>query len=72
MKLIATICVISWSGFWAFGYLALTAGIGDGRQMTVAAILAALGLFSGIFTYLKLARSTDPERWKHVKQSEGA
>ena len=25
-KLIALICVISWSGFWAFGYLALSAG----------------------------------------------
>lgn len=69
-KVIATICVISWSGFWAFGYLALTAGVENSGQLVVALVLAAAGLFTGIFTYLKIARSTDPQRWRHVRQSE--
>lgn len=67
-KFIATLCVISWSGFWAFGYLALAAGIGDARQLTVAVILAAAGLFTGVFTYLKIARATDPSRWNQAPQ----
>ena len=71
-KLVAIACVISWSGFWAFGYLALTSGVEMGPQLTTAIILAALGLFTGVFTYLKIARSADPGRWQHVKQSEGA
>lgn len=71
-KVIATICVISWSGFWAFGYLALTAGVENSGQLAVALLLAAAGLFTGIFTYLKIARSTDPQRWRHVPQRETA
>lgn len=69
-KFIATLCVISWSGFWAFGYLALSAGIESPGQLTIAVILAALGLFTGVFTYLKIARATDPARWNHVRQAE--
>ncbi|GHC21222.1 MULTISPECIES: hypothetical protein [Gemmobacter] len=56
-KLVALICVISWSGFWAFGYLALSAGVEDSGQITVAAILAAIGFFSGMVAWLKLARA---------------
>lgn len=70
-KLIAIVCVVSWSGFWAFGYLALSAGVEETGQIATAMILAALGLFTGIFTYLKLARATDPGRWRHVRQSGG-
>ena len=70
-KLVAILCVISWSGFWAFGYLAISAESIDDTQLTVATILAALGLFTGVFTYLKLARSSDPERWKRVTPPEG-
>jgi len=55
-KLVAIVCVISWSGFWAFGYLALSAGVDDPWQMTVAALLAAAGLFTGMVAWLKLAR----------------
>jgi hypothetical protein len=55
-KLIALICVISWSGFWAFGYLALSANVSDTGQMTVAAFLAAIGFLTGSFTYMALAR----------------
>ncbi|RID93005.1 hypothetical protein D2N39_04940 [Gemmobacter lutimaris] len=56
-KLVALICVISWSGFWAFGYLALSAGVEDSGQITVAAVLAAIGFFSGMVAWLKLARA---------------
>ena len=70
-KLIAISCVISWSGFWAFGYIALTAGVTVGPQLTTAIILAALGLLTGIFTYLKIARAADPERWQRATPSEG-
>jgi hypothetical protein len=55
-KLIAIVCVISWSGFWAFGYLALSAGAQDSDQILVATILAAAGFLTGVFTYLRLAR----------------
>ena len=55
-KIIALICVISWSGFWAFGYLALSAGVAETGQMTVAALLASVGFFTGMVAWLKLAR----------------
>lgn len=58
-KIIALICVISWSGFWAFGYLALSAGVAEAGQMTVAAVLAAVGFFSGMLAWLKLSRGAD-------------
>lgn len=56
-KIIALICVISWSGFWAFGYLALSAGVAEAGQMTVAAVLAAVGFFTGMVAWLKLSRA---------------
>lgn len=55
-KLIALACVISWSGFWAFGYLALSAKIEDPRQMVTAGILAFAGFITGMFTYMRLSR----------------
>lgn len=71
-KLVATLCVISWSGFWAFGYIALSSGGIADSQLTIAMILAALGMFTGIFTYLKLARAADPAGRQRVRQAEGA
>ena len=56
-KLVAIICVVSWSGFWAFGYLALSAGVQEQGQMLMATLLAAVGFLSGIFTYLRLCRN---------------
>jgi len=58
-KLIAIICVISWSGFWAFGYLALTANIENTGQILVAVVLAGAGFLTGIIAYLMLARGHD-------------
>jgi hypothetical protein len=59
MKLIAIINVIAWSGFWAFGYLALSAEGFSEAQVVTAAVLAATGLFTGIIAYLRLARSAE-------------
>ena len=53
-KLIAIINVIAWAGFWAFGYIAITAeGLTDG-QLMIAAILAFAGLVTGVLAYMKL------------------
>lgn len=58
-KLIAIINVIAWSGFWAFGYLALSAeGLSD-RQLVVAALLAFAGLITGIVAYMRLVRAAE-------------
>jgi hypothetical protein len=56
-KLIAIVNVVVWSGFWAFGYLALTAE--HEGQMLTAVILAALGGAAGLWTWLWLARHAE-------------
>ncbi|MEZ5676078.1 hypothetical protein SAMN06265173_10117 [Thalassovita litoralis] len=55
-KLIAVINVIAWSGFWAFGYIALTATELSQRQILTACVLAGLGFLSGVVAYLKLSQ----------------
>lgn len=54
-KLVALVCVISWSGFWAFGYLALSARIDEPQQMVVAGLLAFAGFLTGMFTFMRLS-----------------
>jgi hypothetical protein len=56
-KLIAILNVVVWSGFWAFGYLALTAEH-DGQMLT-AVVLAALGGAAGLWTWLWLVRHSE-------------
>jgi hypothetical protein len=55
-KLIAIINVVSWSGFWAFGYIALTASELTQSQILIAAILAGIAFLIGVVAYLKLSR----------------
>ncbi len=55
-KWIAIINIIAWSGFWAFGYIALTAQDLTRAQLTVACSLAAAGFLSGIIAYVKLSQ----------------
>lgn len=57
-KLIAVLNVVAWSGFWAFGYLALSAGSGGG-SVVVASLLAFAGAAVGIFAFLWLVRHTE-------------
>ncbi|MGR3761537.1 hypothetical protein ACUXV3_15590 [Roseobacteraceae bacterium NS-SX3] len=66
-KLIAIINVLAWSGFWAFGYLALTAGSYSEAQVVTATLLAAAGLITGIVAYLRLVRIS--ERSGYAKPS---
>ena len=58
-KLIAILNVIAWSGFWAFGYLALTANTADATHMVTAAVLAAIGGAIGIVAYFWLVRHSE-------------
>jgi hypothetical protein len=70
-KLIAIINVISWSGFWAFGYLALTSEQPDSRQTLIALVLAAAGMLAGVWAYLKLSKGAQlPQRPTHNTRSE--
>ena len=74
MKLIAILNVIAWSGFWAFGYLALTGG-GEGGSVVVAALLAFLGAVVGIWAYLRLVRyseATGYSKGRKTVRPEGA
>ena len=59
IKLIAILNVIAWSGFWAFGYLALSSGTEAGGQAVVAAILAAVGAAIGLWAYFQLIRHSE-------------
>ena len=61
-KIIAILCVISWSGCWAFGYLALSANIENTGQIVTAALLAAAGFFTGMIAWLKLSRDVATPR----------
>ena len=58
-KFIALLNVIAWSGFWAFGYLAFTADVGQTGQMVTAALLAAMGGGLGMIAYLWLVRHSE-------------
>lgn len=58
-KMIAIVNVIAWAGFWAFGYLALTAESYSETQVVTAALLASAGLITGIVAYLRLVRGSE-------------
>lgn len=58
-KLIAILNVVAWSGFWAFGYLALSADSANTTQILVAGLMAVAGAGVGLFTYLQLVRHSE-------------
>lgn len=58
-KIIAIMNVVAWSGFWAFGYLAVTANSADTTQVMTAAVLAVIGGAIGMFSYLHLVRHSE-------------
>ena len=55
-KLIAILTVVSWSGFWSFGYIALMADGLSQSQILMATTLAGLGFLTGVGAYLALSR----------------
>ena len=58
-KLLAIANVIAWSGFWVFGYLALTGDVGKPEQLTTAALVAAIGGLIGTWTFFQLVRHAE-------------
>ena len=58
-KLIAIVNVIAWAGFWAFGFLALSAEVENTWQMVTAAVLVAFGGGIGMLAYLWLVRHSE-------------
>ena len=58
-KLIAILNVIAWSGFWAFGYLALAGGTEDGGRTVLAILLAAMGGALGFWAWFWLIRHSE-------------
>ena len=58
-KLVALLNVIAWSGFWAFGYLALSSGSETGAQTVIAILLAAIGGALGLWAYFWLIRHSE-------------
>lgn len=69
MKLLAILNVIAWMGFWAFGYIALTAGDLSSGQLTIAALLAAVGFFIGMISYMRISQWATPH--KYTQKQEG-
>ena len=67
-KLVAIINVIAWSGFWAFGYIALTAEKLSSNQILTAEILAFGGLLSGVVAYLALCRASEDDGYERRRQ----
>ncbi|NIZ61950.1 hypothetical protein DL239_13290 [Sedimentitalea sp. CY04] len=62
-KLVAVTCTIAWIGFWAFGYLAITADGFSAGQLVTSTLLAALGMLTGVFSYLHLSRGVEPREF---------
>lgn len=68
-KMLSLFCVIGWLTFWTFGWIALGTDVTEG-QMATSMGFAAVGLFAGIFSWLKLLREGDKRGWQRVYQSE--
>ncbi|MGG7564718.1 hypothetical protein ACQ5SO_00965 [Rhodovulum sp. DZ06] len=56
-KLVATLCVLGWSAFWVFGFLALSGDMGTGA-VWLEGLAAAAGFGLGMWAYLDLCRDT--------------
>ena len=55
-KLIALVCVVSWAGFWSFGYLALSASNFEDGQVVMAATLAFVGFITLVLIPIPMIR----------------
>ncbi|MGE4324695.1 MAG: hypothetical protein AB7E21_01125 [Pseudodonghicola sp.] len=71
-QLIAILAVISWAGFWAFGYIALgVEGLSE-RQLVIASALAFAGFLTGVLAYLKLCRASEEAGLERRRQMDPA
>ena len=68
--IVAILNVVAWSGFWAFGYLALTADRDSIGQLMIALVLAVIGAALGIWAYLWLVHHS--ERTGYAKPPDRA
>lgn len=57
IRLVAILNVVAWGGFWAFGYLALSARPEEGTRTAIAALLAAIGGGVGLWAFNLLRRA---------------
>ena len=56
-KLVANGCVLGWSVFWVFGFLAISGGpVEHAGHTVIATIIAFAGLCLGVWCYLRLVR----------------
>ncbi|WP_238364868.1 hypothetical protein [Mesobacterium pallidum] len=67
-KLIAVLNVIAWSGFWAFGYLALTTPAEESGRMVTALLLAVLGGALGLWAWFRLVRHSEQTGYARAPQ----
>jgi DMSO/TMAO reductase YedYZ heme-binding membrane subunit len=58
-KVVAVLNVIAWSGFWAFGFIALSADPAAPGQMTIAAVMAAVGAAMGLWAWFWIVRHSE-------------
>jgi len=67
-KVIAIACTIAWFGFWAFGSIAITTdGFSEG-QLVISTLLAAVGLGTGVISYLHLSRTAEARGYARKTQ----
>ncbi|MFZ7092163.1 hypothetical protein [Primorskyibacter sp. 2E233] len=78
-KLIAILNVVAWSGFWAFGYLALTTDPEASGRMVTALIMAVVGAGLGLWAWFWIVRHSEqigyapaPKRARPVEDDEVA
>ncbi len=78
-KLIAILNVVAWSGFWAFGYLALTTNPDAAGRMVIAVALAAVGAAVGLWAWFWIVRHSEeigyapaPRRARPVEGEDAA
>lgn len=67
-KLIAILNVVAWSGFWTFGYLALSAQVGNTSDVLTALLLAAIGGGAGVFCWMWLVRYSEATAYAKARK----
>ena len=55
-KLTAMVCVLGWSAFWVFGFLALSSDGSAAELSVLSIVVAGLGFLTGAFAYMQLSR----------------